>query len=400
MGRARLLALRLTTYNTFLEVAKANSLIPGVHFRVNGQTNVIRFYNGSEIIMKDLFHYPSDPEFDGLGSLEITGAFIDEVNQITPKAKDVVMSRIRYKLDEYGITPKLFMSCNPAKNWVYNDFYKPWSVSPDGGKTFVVRGDDGDEKITYRRFIQALPKDNEAFISKHYIANLHKLQDKASKKRLLFGLWEYSDELSMFDFLKIHQGLSNRRKVRKGARYFMSVDVARLGKDKTVIAICSETLEVVEIVEIAKCKLPVIVERMRKLIAKYGIDEYDVAIDSDGVGGGVADAFENAEAIVNGSKALLEQNYANLKTQLYFKLAEVFDDGAIAFNSISDKMAARITEELQVMRREKVEQDGKVFMTSKAQIKGLIGRSPDYADALAYLMIFFLEPLDDAYFGF
>lgn len=384
MGRTRLKELLATTFQTFKDVAKAMGLEQGVDWKFNGQRNIITFTDGgAEIYLVDLFQYPSDEEFNRLGGLEITGAFIDEVNQCTLRAVDTVMSRIRYKLDENGLTPKLFMSCNPAKNWVYNNFYKPWTE----GKLFE-----------YRMFIQALTTDNQ-FISRHYVNNLSKMSDKLNKKRLLLGIWEYSDELSMFDYAQIQEGISRKRKIRKGSRYFMAVDVARLGKDKSVIMIASETLEVVEVIEIAKSRTTDLVKRIKLLQRKYDIDEYDIAIDSDGVGGGVADAFENAEAIVNNSKALNGENYYNLKTQLYFRLAEAFNENEIAFNRISDEVAEKLTQELQILRREKVEMDGKVCMTSKAQIKKQINRSPDYSDCLAYLMFFFLEEFDDGYFS-
>ena len=98
---------------------------PEEHFRYNSQSGLIKFFNGSEILLKDLFSYPSDPNFDELGSLEITDSFIDEANQISSKAKQIVRSRIRYKLDENDLIPKMLMTCNPAKNWTYSEFFKP-----------------------------------------------------------------------------------------------------------------------------------------------------------------------------------------------------------------------------------------------------------------------------------
>lgn len=381
MGRARLKDLRLTTYASFKKVASELGLVQGIDWKMNGQTNVITFFNGSEIIMKDLFQYPSDSDFDGLGSLEITGAFIDEFNQIVQKAKDVVMSRIREGLDENGLEPKLLMTCNPAKNWVYNDYYKPWF---DGKlEPHIV-------------FIQAKIEDNPK-ISRHYKNNLDKMKDRASRARLRDGLWEYSDELSMFDFVKIQEGLNRKRKLKDGLRCFISVDVARLGKDKSVIWVADEKLNILELVEIEKGRTKDVIKAIRKLQEKYDVDEYDIAIDSDGVGGGVADAFENAEHIVNNSKALNGENYYNLKTQLYFRLAEVFNESEIGFNNVPDLVAEKISQELQILRREKVEMDGKVCMTSKKDVKANIGRSPDYSDALAYLMIFFLDEFDDGY---
>src|SRR5690606_11053280 len=125
MGRAILKTLKETTLNSFFEVCRMQGLASGIHYKFNAQSNIISFPNGSEILLKDLFSYPSDPNFDELGSLEITGAFIDECNQVSEKAWNILKSRIRYRLDEYGLTPKILGTCNPAKNWVYSKFYKP-----------------------------------------------------------------------------------------------------------------------------------------------------------------------------------------------------------------------------------------------------------------------------------
>lgn len=178
MGRSELTTLKQTTLVTFFKVAKMQDLKANIHYKYyDNPKNIIAFPNGSVIILKDLSYAPSDPEFDSLGSLEITGAFIDEANQIVEKAKTVLFSRIRHMLDEFGLKPKLLMSCNPAKNWVYKQFYK-------------ANRDNNIEK--YRKFIQALVTDNED-IDSNYVENLQKL-DKASKERLLHGNWEYEDD--------------------------------------------------------------------------------------------------------------------------------------------------------------------------------------------------------------
>lgn len=117
MGRSKLKTLKETTLNTFFDLSSKLGI--SNQFVYNGQTNTILWNNGSSIVLKDLFLYPSDPNFDSLGSLEITGAFIDECNQIVYKAWQVVKSRIRYRLDEFNIEPMIFGTCNPAKNWVY-----------------------------------------------------------------------------------------------------------------------------------------------------------------------------------------------------------------------------------------------------------------------------------------
>ena len=126
MGRAVLKTLKETTLLSLFDVCKTFKLESGRDFRYNQQSGVIRFSNGSEIYLKDLFLYPSDPEFDSLGSTEYTGCFIDEASQVSVKAKNVIQSRLRYKNDDYGIIPKSLYTSNPSMNWLFLEFYKPW----------------------------------------------------------------------------------------------------------------------------------------------------------------------------------------------------------------------------------------------------------------------------------
>ena len=117
MGRSKLKALKETTLNSFFDIA--SDLGISDQFNYNAQSNIIYWSNGSEIILKDLFLYPSDPLFDKLGSLEISGAFIDECNQVVFKAWQIVKSRIRYKLKEFNLVPKRdFINHLRKVNWL------------------------------------------------------------------------------------------------------------------------------------------------------------------------------------------------------------------------------------------------------------------------------------------
>jgi PBSX family phage terminase large subunit len=171
MGRNTLHTLKETTLNSFFEVAR----LAGLQYKYI-ENKGIMFPNGSQILLKDLAYYPSDPDFNELGSLEITGAFVDECNQITEKGWNILMSRIRYKLDENGLTPKILGTCNPARNWVYDRFYKPFK---------------DDELSSDKMFIQSLVDDNP-HISIHYKQNLDRL-DEMSRERLKKGNWDFLD---------------------------------------------------------------------------------------------------------------------------------------------------------------------------------------------------------------
>ena len=370
MGRSKLHSLKTTTLNTFLEVCQVWGLIANKHYTLNGASNIIRFYNGSEVMMKDLFLYPSDRNFDNLGSLELTGAFIDECNQITEKAKNIVSSRIRYKLDVYGLIPKMLMTCNPAKNWVYTQYYRP--------------AKEGKQK-PYRRFIQSLVDDNQ-YISKHYKSQLETL-DELSKQRLLFGNWEYDaskDDLIKYDAII---NLFEQQGV-KGQNY-ISCDVARFGSDKTVIIVW-EGLHIKKIRKLLKSAINDVVAEVRQLQQTYSVPLHNIIIDEDGVGGGAKD-YLRCKGFVNNSRPLKKENYSNLKTQCYYKLADVINKGQIGITcpDVADKQA--IIEELEQVKTKDADKDNKLQIIPKEVVKDMIGRSPDYSDAMAMRMYYEID---------
>jgi len=371
MGRSKLDALKKTTLNTFFEVCSHWNIESGKHYKYNGQTNVITFFNGSEILLKDLFLYPSDRNFDSLGSLEITGAFIDEANQVTEKAKNVVASRIRYKLDDYNLIPKMFMSCNPSKNWVYSEYYRP---SLDG----TIR--------PYRKFFQAYVQDNE-YISKHYEDQLRTM-DKMSQERLLKGNWEYdnSDDV-LINYDAIVQMFSNKP-IDSEERY-ITCDVARFGKDKSVVMLWNG-LRVIEVKEFATNTITQLAEYIQLLQQQYSVNLTNIIVDEDGVGGGLKDILR-CKGFVNNSKALKGENYQNLKTQCYYKLADQINKGQLSICTLPVDMKADLIEELEQVKRTKIDSDTKLAIASKDKIKDIIGRSPDYSDTLMMRMYYCID---------
>lgn len=379
MGRSKLKALKQTTLNTFFEICSVWKLNDS-HYKYNQQSGEITFYNGSTIILKDLFLYPSDPNFDSLGSLEITGAFIDEVNQITEKAKNIVASRMRYKLNEYNLIPKLFMSCNPAKNWVYEQFYKK---------------SKNNELEEYKKFIPALVTDNPN-ISQHYINQLKKL-DEISKKRLLYGEWEYEDKDALINYDNIVNIFCDYKLDDNIKATHISCDVARRGKDKAVIMVWSK-FKILEIQTLDISKINEIVDLIKNLKSKWRLSNRQVVIDGDGVGGGVVDYLPGSYDFVNNSKPLKNENYQNLKTQCYYKLAEKINSGEIEVFNYNLDIKDKLTQELQLVRKKNIDKDGKLQIISKEEIKEMIGRSPDYSDAMMMRMVFEFKSSSGALF--
>jgi phage terminase large subunit len=370
MGRAKLNTLKNTTLKTFKDIVSDWGLFDMVN--INYQNNTIVFDNGSEIVMKDLFSYPSDPDFDSLGSLEITGAFIDEISQISYKAYEVVNTRIRYKLKQNGLIPKCLSSCNPSKGWLYNEFYKPFK--------------EGNLK-PYRKFIPALASDNP-YIDPSYIEQLKK-SSHAIQQRLLYGMWDYSDDIdSLFKYSHLIRMRDNINSI--GGKRYISADIARLGKDKTIIMIW-EGLTVIEIIEMEQVTTDISAQKIIELSGKYNIDYDNIIIDSDGVGGGVVDQMPGVIPFINNSRPISNgepNNYQNLKSQCYYKLAESVENELIKIKDINNEIFEMMCQELQVIKQKDIDKDGKLSIIPKDIMKKIIGRSPDYADCMMMRMYY------------
>ena len=388
MGRKKLKRLKETTLKTFFEVCKKWGIKRDKHYRYNAQDGVITFVNGSEILLADLAHQPSDPNYDELGSLELTGAFIDEVNQITFKCWEVVCSRVRYKLDVYGLVPKVLGTCNPSKGWVYTYFYKPFK--------------DKIQEVG-KAFIKALAKDNP-FISKHYINQLIKIKDKATRERLLNGNWEYDDDPAcLFEQDVVQDQFTTKVESQKNDWWLIG-DVARKGRDKMPLGIFHglQLKKVISIPYEIKKNTKESAKFIMKLAQREGIRFGHIILDEDGVGGGVVDNISGCIGFVNGSpphltkQELLKKkrgeyyvNYGNLKTQCYFKLAEVAEEGLIGIDEEAFDVQSKddYIEELGQIKQRDADKDGKIYLVGKDKIKTNIGRSPDFSDMVMMRML-------------
>lgn len=370
IGRSVLTQLKLTTLNTLFDLLNQLGLKSGEHFTYNGQSNVLTFYNKSEIIFKDLAYNPSDPNYDSLGSLEITAAFIDEAAQITSLAFSIVKSRIRYKLNEYNLIPKVLMTCNPSNNWIKKDFYLPF-----------VQETLPDNQV----FIPSLPMDNP-HLPPSYIEMLKELPPQ-QRKRLLEGDWDYLDDNdSLFKFDDITSSVFLREPDPNEKKY-MSIDVARFGDDRSVVFIWVG-LVAISCHVYRKLSTTELYDEIKDLIKFHGIHPQNVIVDSDGLGGGIADLIRGTN-FVNNARALHDQNFTNLKSQCYIKLSELFKEKKISLNLLEPAVIEDLTQELLAIKLKDLDKDNKVGVMSKDEMKKILGKSPDLSDAL--MMRMYLE---------
>jgi len=356
IGRSELKKLRLSTMATFFELCAMYGLNPDKHWTYNGQDHVIKFYNGSQIILMDLADLPSDPEFQRFGSIELTDAFVDEAGEVSQKCIDILSSRLRYKL--INDKPKLLMTCNPHKGWLYNEFF-------DAQRNGTIRKD--------RQFIQALPTDNP-HVSEVYLESLQMLPI-IDRKRLLEGDWDYDETKDrLYEYDDLLRCFRNPSTISQDK--FITADIARMGDDRTVIVLWNG-LHAEKFIALKHKPINEVVDTIRQLAESNGVRLSNVLVDEDGIGGGAVD-FLKCKGFLNGSKAVRD-NYMNLKCDCYFKLGELITTNAITFESTHKDT---IVKELEMIRREKIDSDGKLRVTNKEDLKKRFGMSPDFSDAI------------------
>ena len=374
IGREELKRLRESTYVTFLKVCKRYGISC---WKYNGQDHFIQFENGSRIDLLDLAYLPRDPLYERYGSIEYTGGWIEEGGEVHFGAYDTLRTRVgRYNNEKYGILGKILVTLNPKKNWCHQVFWKPFKAGLLGQAV---------------KFLQALVTDNP-YIDAGYIEKLKAIKDKVRKQRLLFGNFDYDDDDNALMLYDAITDIFNNAFVPEGEG-FITADIARFGKDRSVIFLW-RGWRVVEIHTLFHKKTTETAAYINELRIKHEIPISKIIVDEDGVGGGVVDIL-GCNGFVNNSSPLpnpqdqSKENYRNLKAQCAYMLAELVGDRKIYTICEDSEMKEQIIEELEQIKKKEPDSDKKLDIVAKEVVKSLIGRSPDYGDN--YIMRMWFE---------
>jgi len=375
LARNNLTTLKQNTLASVFEVLTDWGLEPDEHYNYNQQTGKLKFFNGSEIILVELKYQPSDPQYARLGGLLVTAVIIDECQEVVEKGKEILQTRAgRWKNEELGIKPICIMTCNPSNgSFLFRKYYIPHK--------------EGTLK-PHQAFVQVVTADNP-YLPADYISNLRNTLTNNEYQRLILGRWETANDPNVLikqETLDLAYDLSIE--LSKDTKMRMSLDVA-FKADKCVF-ITWRGLTVIDIITYSKKSDDTLVDKVKELAKLHSIPTNQISYDADGVGLYLSQHFPSAKEIHNGGKPRKVDAYKNLKTELYFKLAELMEKGMVKI--ATDKYRKEIEEELAVIKHKpKESMENKIELVSKAEMKRSLGRSPDIADALAYGMIWSIQ---------
>lgn len=358
----------------------------------NGQDHVYKLYNDSEVHLIACPDLPSDPLYERFGSMQMTRGWEEEAGEIPEDAHhNLWLSIGRWKNQEYKLPPKLLITANPKKGWMKRDFV-------DMQKEGVLPRS--------RKYIQAFAEDNIAYLGTGYVEKLHADPDKVRRQRLAEGNWEYDDDKdSLITYDALSDTFSNSI-VNSGEKY-LTVDVGRK-RDRTVFAFW-EGLELYDLIERPKQGTEKTEQQTKDFAAAEHIPYSHILIDSDGIGGGVADHLLGVQEFNGGSSPVATAHmirarqekvrhdlvpktvYGNLKAQCGWKMAELINEHKVAFK-MPEKRDGIIEELTAILRDENPDGDGKKFLRDKKKVKqDLLNKSPDIGDAIMMRAFFELK---------
>ena len=410
IGRKELSNLKRTTLRSFFGVCKDLGLKEGRDYTYNGKDNVIYFPAfESEVFLLSLDYQPSDPDYDYLGSLEVASIFVDEVAEITKKCKEVLMFRCRHRLRDFLVTgeetknlkitaydenkepcewysekfkrnmkcmsPKLLMSCNPKRGWIYDDYY--------------ARNRDGTLP-DYAKFIQALPTDNK-FLPES-VKESYRRAAYAERQRLYYGNWDYdSDNRAMCDYDDIMAMFTNENlKTTPRGTTRISADIALKGRDRFVVGSWDGNRCRVEIAK-PKSKATEVVKDIRAVAKQKRIHPWDVIYDADGIGNFVGDFVGASErnAFRGGNRPKNKKLFYNLKAECAFKLAELIKKRELHVTCTNHEKEIIEREISNCLKQKSLDADETKFrLISKEEMKNENGgKSPDFLDMMIMGML-------------
>lgn len=372
---------------------------------------------------------------------EIPFIGFDELTHFTKTQFFYLLSRNR---STCGVTPYVRATCNPdPDSWVYELI--EWWIGEDGypipERDGVIRyfmrhqgkyiwGDtreelidkclffledmlkkanenlkEGDRPMTYNDFTKSITfisgsiYDNRELLSKNpeYLANLN-AQDEEEKRRLLDGNWKVrTDGKDIYEYGAFLDIFTNDHLPM--GRPYISADIAMEGSDKFVIWVWRGFV-LVDVIIIEKSDGKEVLDDILGTKRSHSVPERNIVYDNDGVGKYLKGFIRNAVAFLNGGRPLKRQNYANLKTQCYYKSGKrVSENGIYILPEVAEKeyskgvtIKERLLQERKAIKKAKTDSDGKLYINPKEEQKVLNnGDSPDLMDGIMMREYFALK---------
>lgn len=326
------------------------------------------FKTGSRIDFIDA-DQSKDPQLNKLKGLELTGALIEECNEIEQEAFEVLKTRIgRWRNEETQIRAFIMLTCNPDNNWVKSMFYDPWKSNHLPRNLY---------------YLPALPKDNP-YLGDDYMETLETMPP-AQYARYALGDWDYIvDKNQLIQTIWMTAAVIdiNEEDLRQYSPKYLGIDFAREGDDGTVLAFGDDD-HLLWTERFDNDRTGPVADRIEEVLDEYPELHMDlIATDAIGNGSALIDVLEERGIYIGSFKSsetslriLRAFTFKNRRMEAYWLFREAVRKGDLKFNHNS-----RLIRQSQVAKYFTNERCMQLD-TKDNMKKALGGVSPDELDA-------------------
>lgn len=334
----------------------------GLTIKSKSQSPSVTFDNGSKIMFAHIDNLSGMTQNVNLGWF-----FIEQAEELE---SDEIFHELRGRLRRRNTSRQGFIIANAnGHNWCWRN----WKQNPQE-KYHLTEATTFDNLRVMNEaapdFIQDLREMEEERPSyyRRWVMNSHEDADTADK---------------VIPYKYISQAVGRDLIKKDNEATVISCDPAEFGDDKTVI-MAIKGLTVIDIESTEKKELMDTAGRVVRMYRKYDADK--IAIDDIGVGAGVRSRLRElvhegtidapVMGINTGKSAEHSDKYVRLRDEIWMHAGELFAEGYVSIPKNDT-----LTEELGVMNYE-VNSRGQVQVARKKDIKKILNRSTDFADAL------------------
>lgn len=390
------------------------------------------FANGNKIKFSHLEHEKN--KYDWQGS-QIPFIGFDELTHFSKDTFFYLLSRNR---SVCGIKPYVRCTCNPEpESWVAELI--SWWIDQETGFPIPERnckiryflknsesyiwGDSYDEVYEKSKFFldelieksKLNPNDfikSIAFVSgsiyenkkllevnPEYLSNLMAL-DTEERNKLMYGNWKVIDnDFNLYKHAEFNGMFNNVFNCKSNDKRIIA-DIALHGSNKLAIGYFEgRSLEDIIIMDRSDGKE--VISAIELLAKKYRVPNNKILFDADGVGAYISGYLRGSIPFHGGSAVIpckdtisgkiIKENYANLKTQLYYHSANCVNNNEYhisenVYNQMYDNkhtIKQRFNFERKAIKKHKLDSDGKKTIIPKEVMKTYLNNdSPDLMDML------------------
>lgn len=319
-----------------------------------------------------------------------TGVWVEELlgKAGSPNVTFEDFRMIDGRLRHPEIAGKIWMTTNPISKatWAYKNLVTQSEYDVD-----VIR-------TTWR--------DNH-YCPPDHAANMEILRKVAPKEWLIYSEGEWGDvdsENKVFKDETVIDIFTNSFVQPTGQR-FITADIAHTN-DKFIILVW-DGWRVIEAYEYRGVEPSEVILKLKEMANRHAVPIRNIAYDASGIGSYVRGWLQNAVAFYGGAAPMEERvprklkdfqviikgpGYANMRAQCFFYLAEKIESCEVYWGPRDPDTHIEIIEDLSAIKTVNLQDSTKVKLIPKDEIKRMLGRSPDYGDALSMRAIFELVP--------